>query len=128
MCDIGKKVRMLKVPKDKPLVGYRGWLNNLVSLYTYGFRWKGVGEETAATSGTVAAKNTVGLYAFKTEEDFKEEVGHGFGAKTRSSLWHTNPSIHGVVEMWGTVVEHEKGYRASHARITKIVRGKNKVK
>jgi hypothetical protein len=32
----------------------------------------------------------------------------------------TSSDILGKVELWGTVVEHEDGYRASHARITEL--------
>lgn len=126
MCYIGGRVRVLNVPKDKPLVGYRAWDEGLRSLYAE-FFWEGIGKETQPINEPTT-RNESGLYAFKSEEAYNKEMGHKYGASTTNKLLGYNPPIHGMVEMWGKVVEHRGGYRASHARITKIVKGKMKAK
>jgi hypothetical protein len=47
-----------------------------------------------------------GIYAAKTPADIH--------------VFHGGTSIVGKVEMWGHVIEHEFGYRASHARIAHL--------
>lgn len=95
--------------RDKPFVGWRAWKLDvdddgpvLVSTYK-GTRW----------TGPV-------LHAHEPPPFNKPEDGVAYGPgiyamKEWSDL--TYPFI-GTVELWGRVVEHEKGYRAEHALVT----------
>ncbi|HUG32035.1 MAG TPA: hypothetical protein VMM14_04015 [Acidimicrobiia bacterium] len=41
-------------------------------------------------------------------------------SSTQTHVFHGGDPIVGLVEMWGDVIEHQNGYRASHARITDL--------
>lgn len=39
---------------------------------------------------------------------------------TQTHVFYGRDSVVGIVEMWGDVIQHQNGYRASHARITDL--------
>lgn len=91
-----------------PVVGWRAWRWDGWSLSGMFVEW--TSEELRATcqSGHVAPKwdHSCGIYAFKDPSD------------ARSAL--SGAAVAGRVEMSGSVIEHEAGYRCSHARITHL--------
>lgn len=111
MCFIGKALRTITVSEDKPLMGYRAWNYGLASPYTWR---KSVWtlKKTAKAHAKPTLNGETGLYCFKTSQALR--------SRTR---WGPNP-IHGIIKIWGTVVVHEDGYRASHAAIVRITKGK----
>lgn len=120
MCNLGEIVRKITVSESEPLVGYRAWKKLLRPLAIGAPAWSPDGVTRA--DKTPAKNNTNGLYAFKSAKVYNTQMM--FPVTESSFAW----PITGTVEMWGTVVVHEFGYRASHARIKKIISGKEHVK
>jgi hypothetical protein len=92
------------------IIGYRAWLVNkkmeLKSIYAK-YTWK-PGPQTAAELSPDYAS---GFFAFKKIESAE---------KTYQCYHYYDPVVFGEIAMWGTVYEHKFGYRAEHARITKL--------
>lgn len=90
------------------VVGWRAW--NWDGSYLRGVHSRWSSETFAATCPHCDAvpswDHVCGVYAVKRPADV-----HTF---------HGGSWIIGRVEMWGDVIEHEYGYRASHARITHL--------
>jgi hypothetical protein len=59
-----------------------------------------------------------GIHAFKSET-LALDFAHTF-LLSRDRKAHTYP-VWGAVALWGKVVEHERGYRAEHAMIRRLV-------
>ncbi len=92
------------------VTGFRAWLLHddglLHSMYMHDFAWApGIPVEGGVTP------THHGVHAFKTRESV---VAY---ASDYGSEW---PVVFGTVELWGTVYEHERGYRASHAAVASI--------
>lgn len=58
------------------------------------------------------SRNSCGIHAFKTWELAADAIQIG-----TDSLY----PVFGVVALWGKVVEHERGYRAEHAMIRRLI-------
>ena len=91
-----------------PLVGYRAWQWEEIGLKSLnGIRWQ-PGEPFTATCNTQGCHEppesncTCGIYASKSLDHL-------------SRLGYTEQRIHGEVFLWGTVVEHEGGWRGQFA-------------
>lgn len=61
-----------------------------------------------------------GIYAFKDLEDMAVEFPLWGMIQSGSFAGLSEITIWGQVELWGKVYDHEKGYRAQHARIHKL--------
>lgn len=93
---------------DQPVVGWRSWVWNGVSLEGVRQAWPTSVFTARCHSCTEIPgwDHQCGIYAVKELDDVFRFA-------------HTAQVV-GTVEMWGDVVEHEDGYRASHARITEL--------
>ena len=97
-----------------PVVAYRAWQLDATGLKSLcGELWHPGRSLAAACKASVRGKAhdvhdapqmncTCGIYAAKSQEDLRTSGYAGFG-------------IHGEVYLWGTVVEHELGWRAQYA-------------
>jgi|SRR5271168_589869 len=101
-----------------PIVGYRAWTWNTLGLRSLsGTLWRpGQPQVARCRASTVVGRSkanddvhdaphegcTCGIYATKTLHHFRSARYDRYG-------------IHGEVYLWGTVVEHELGYRAQFA-------------
>lgn len=90
------------------VVGWRAWNWDGSCLRGVHSRWQSETFEATCTHCDVVPSwdHVCGVYAVKRPGDVY--------------VFHGGSWIIGRVEMWGDVVEHEYGYRASHARITKL--------
>lgn len=90
------------------VVGWRAWNWDGSSLRGVYAQWPSdVFEATCPHCEVVPSwDHACGIYAAKTPHDVH--------------VFYGGASIIGRVEMWGDVIEHEFGYRASHARITHL--------
>lgn len=93
---------------DQFVVGWRAWNWDGSSLRGVYAQWPShVFEATCPHCECAPSWNhACGIYAAKIPADVH--------------VFHGGPCIVGRVEMWGDVIEHEFGYRASHARITHV--------
>lgn len=89
-------------------VGWRAWNWDGSALRGVYAQWPSAGFEATCTHcETVPSWDHVcGVYASKRPEDVY--------------VFYGGSPIVGQIEMWGDVIEHENGYRASHARITAL--------
>jgi hypothetical protein len=97
-----------------PVVAYRAWQLDAMGLKSLcGELWRPGRSLAAACRASVRGTAhdvhdapqmncTCGIYAAKSQEDLRTAGYAGFG-------------IHGEVYVWGTVVEHELGWRAQYA-------------
>jgi hypothetical protein len=93
---------------DQPVLGWRSWTWREGRLQGVFSPWV-TSQFTAVCSecdDPPGWSDRCGIYAVKDPADVH--------------LFHTTAPIVGQVEMWGNVIEHERGYRASHAQITKL--------
>lgn len=95
------------------IIAYRAWSLNqegLLHSMIIPHVWEqGVVEKINA--GTeICPDNSVGFYAFKTMDKVEREFwwAEKYGV------------IYGEVALWGTVIEHEHGYRGEFAKIVKL--------
>ncbi len=93
---------------DQYVVGWRSWNWDGSALRGVYARWPSAELEASCRycEKVPSWGHVCGIYAAKTPDDV-----HAF---------HGGSSIVGRVEMWGDVIEHDRGYRASHARITAL--------
>lgn len=90
------------------IIGYRCW--RVVPDGTlFSISFDDVWPTDAPMKGTPEPHGTAGVHAFKRETDAREYVEY-------------QPADHlvGTVALWGTVIEHEDGYRAEFARPTSL--------
>jgi hypothetical protein len=89
-------------------VGWRAWNWDGSALRGVYARWPSARfEATCSHCETVPSwEHVCGVYAAKRPEDVY--------------VFYGGSPIVGRIEMWGDVIEHENGYRASHARITAL--------
>ena len=130
--------RILAVPEDQPIRSFRGWQPHcdgcwhgrqhdhheelLVSIYV-GTPWL-PGDQKARVIGSmywvgdpiVALHTTAGIYGMKTLKRLVERV-NDHEART---MVCARDLLYGSVLHWGTVVEHEDGYRSEFARIERV--------
>ena len=97
-----------------PVVGYRAWQWDEIELKSLnGIRWQ-PGEPLTAQCNTQGCSDaprsdcTCGIYASKTLDQLRR-------------IGHTQDRIHGEVRLWGTVVEHEEGWRAQFAYPKRLI-------
>jgi len=90
------------------VVGWRAWNWTGSALHGVFARWETELFEASCPRCETAPswKHVCGVYAAKRIADVDRMVSNG--------------NVIGQVEMWGEVIEHERGYRASHARITEL--------
>lgn len=93
---------------DQYVVGWRSWNWDGSALRGVYALWPSAEFEAGCRQCEKVPSwdHVCGIYAGKTPNDV-----HAF---------YSGSSIVGQVEMWGDVIEHEHGYRASHARITAL--------
>ena len=124
------------------IIGYRAWLirdNLRLGSLAHDFIWEpgqvveGKVDEVISYSGFMFPSLYGGVYAFcdqemdlytrqdiakasKIEEPVRADFG-GLFVYSDTCIW--GMAI-GTITMWGDVVEHEQGYRSSHARLRSI--------
>ena len=103
MCMIGKPLRVLQVPRTRPLTGYREWSHLNYGRYKSIFRdylWKDQAVNKARPPGL---QGLAGFWAFnnRTTRNRKD-----LGGRYR-----------GKIAGWGTTVIHEYGFRCQYAKI-----------
>jgi len=93
---------------DQAAVGWRAWNWDGSSLRGVYAQWPTQLLEASCPHCDVVPSwdHVCGIYAAKRPADVH--------------VFHGGSSIVGRVELWGDVIEHEYGYRASHARITSL--------
>lgn len=105
-----------KLPRTAPtvgeIIGHRMWSvkgGNLLTSFSAESAWfPGEPMKDATKSAReIDDHNQVGVWAFKNPYD----LGHQFNG---------TQGIFGTVWLWGTVIEHEKGYRAQFAAIRSL--------
>lgn len=105
------------LPREKPrvgeLIGYRAWLviaNRLYSISMVGNEWAPgrVMSDKYNAGLEIADHNYVGIWAFSNPFDLE------------SQFVSEPPIVFGTVWMWGTVIEHERGYRAQYAAVRSL--------
>lgn len=93
------------------IVGFRCWrLDNdglLHSMYKSAVAWK----PDEPMEGSPDVETSEGIHAFK---DRLAVGAYGYEPLNQSCI------VSGTVELWGTVIEHEHGYRAQYAAIVSI--------
>jgi len=60
-----------------------------------------------------------GIHGFKTMSDLRNDIRDNVGllvARCQFTLPPTQGVIIGIIDLWGDVVEHERGYRGEYAR------------
>lgn len=111
MCVIGKSVKISRVSKRCGIEAWRvntasGWYGHLRSVYKD--YWYPL--DAPAVGKRVTKDGETGIWAYKT---FKQ---------ARSKFSHMSPYtlVYVKVLLYGTVVEHERGYRAQYARVVGV--------
>jgi len=104
-------------PMVGELIGHRAWKvegGNLLRSYSAGSAWfPGLAMQDKIGKGQeIDDHNTAGIWAFKDPY----ELAHEFYDEIRSG------GVFGTVWLWGTVIEHECGYRAQYASIRSLDR------
>lgn len=115
---------------DDRIIGYRLWQLNcddrgpvLASCSTIYF-WDGPTvrnpeppDERESYFGMAAARRSPGFYAYSTPEDANEHA-----AVTNAALAkYGTTTVVGTVQLFGTVVRHERGYRAQAAIVRSLI-------
>jgi len=121
------------LPREKlaigELVGHRAWWLwrggspecELFSLAMADLRWKPNEPMTDRTFAdeSIRDHNAVGVWSFKSPVDLDEEFSfHTRGRSSSIESYHW--LVTGTISMWGTVIEHAKGYRAQYAKIRSL--------
>ena len=110
------------LPRARPivgeLIGHRAWKvegGNLLRSYSAGTAWF-PSQPMHLTVGNKGIEiddhNTAGVWAFKDPY----ELAHQFYGEIEGS------GVFGTVWLWGTVIEHERGYRGQYAAIRSLDR------
>ncbi len=111
MCNLGKVKRIVEIPREKALLAYRAWKVGLQSLFRTRARTKWALGKVVRAQARPKETNRVGLHAFKDH-------------RLRRRYYNGSSLILGTIKVWGTVIIHEYGYRATHAEIVRISKGK----
>ena len=109
MCLSSVNMKRIVVPKDQPLIGYRGWAAGMTPVWIPSIKtdWAGIAEADRKPS----INNENGLHCFKTIRQLRREFGD----------WSNSVTRFGRIKIWGTVVEHPDGYRAEFASFDKEI-------
>lgn len=97
------------------IIAYRAWKlsksdERLRSMFV-GYIWEP--DEPQKIGDKLNPYHGNGFHAFKTLAKCKQEYPYISPV--------TSPMVYGEVALWGEVIEHEKGYRAECARVTRIL-------
>lgn len=97
------------------IIAYRAWrlCGNKTKLHSMFVDYFWESDEPQKIGGNLNPYHGNGFHAFKTLEKTKREYGFIPGV--------TPTTVYGEVALWGEVIEHERGYRAECARITRIL-------
>ena len=109
------------------IIGYRAWQVDPQWRLHSTFRSKTIWEPSGVVTGDVNEERE-GVYAFKESEEVVFYCAM-FRCWRGSSLFATDlngddnnwPIVFGTVSLWGVVIEHEKGYRASYAAVGDLI-------
>lgn len=100
------------IPGLDYLYGERLWLQSFVMVYP----WR-PGEPVCDTSYDsrkhIEEQNMVGVWAFKNHDDLLSDFISGWTGVEY-------PIVVGTAWMWGTVIEHTKGYRAQYSTVRSL--------
>lgn len=117
------------------IIGWRGWLVEDRSLLAIAnlVTWNPAVpmRDNALRGEKVGDHNRVGVHAYKTLEYLYHDFARmGLrGAPDKLGFYNdaTDPTtpiiVLGTISMWGTVIEHEHGYRAQFARVRSLELG-----
>lgn len=113
------------------IIGHRYWIvswdGNLFGPHS-GVHW----HTSVPMSGKVALDTHGGVYALKTRELIDQFLANKEALKELSTIWRSPSLIPpsgrqgvtglavGTVRLWGTVWEHEAGFRAQHGRVRTV--------
>jgi hypothetical protein len=111
------------------IVGHRYWVvswdGNLFGPHSW-HHW----HPDEAMSGNVSRNGHVGVYALKTRELVERFVANATARRELAKTWRSPPLLPpqdgqvalavGTVSMWGTIWEHETGFRAQFGRVRTI--------
>jgi hypothetical protein len=109
------------LPRTSPtlgeLIGHRAWKvegGNLLRSFSAGSAWfpGQPMQDKVGKNQEIDDHNSSGVWAFKDPYD----LAHQFWSEIDSG------GVFGTVWMWGTVIEHERGYRAQYAAIRSLDR------
>jgi hypothetical protein len=108
MCQIGDEIRVLRIPKSKPIIAYRAWGVYGGTLHPLSYtraldEWLGV---TSRADKCPTKLNRHGLWCYKTPSLRQSRLLHG--------------EAFGTIAIYGRVVEHMYGYRAEYAEIRSL--------
>ena len=96
------------------ITGYRAWRLGsdglLRGMYISTYVWR---PQAIEHSPKVDDAWGAGLHAFKTVSEAKAQ--YGFFASP------SEPVVFGEIALWGLVIEHERGFRAEYAAITRLI-------
>lgn len=97
------------------IIAYRAWrlCGNKTKLHSMFVDYFWESDEPQKIGGNLNPYHGNGFHAFKTLEKTKQEYGFIPGV--------TPTTVYGEVALWGEVIEHERGYRAECARVTRIL-------
>ncbi len=125
-----------KLPREKhtfgEITGYRAWLLRGFDLHSVAAKtpWDRWEPMTGALTGGGQHSPSglgAGVHAYKTSRHthqqydmFVLEVRLRLAGRSTQKVFHDEALIFGEIELWGEVVEHETGYRATHGAVSSI--------
>lgn len=104
-----------EAPKAGELIGHRAWTlkaKNLLGSYSANVVWfpgQPMDDRTGSENVGIDDHNTAGVWAFKNPYALGREFWNAAQAHVFGTVW-----------MWGTIIEHEHGYRAQYAAIRSL--------
>lgn len=107
---IGHRVWLVCGADDLP--GDRVWLNSFVMRYA----WQPgvpVRDISYDPKNRIQEQNMVGIWSFKDRDGLLNDFLSGWEGIEY-------PIVIGTAWLWGTIIEHEKGYRAQYAAIRSL--------
>ena len=127
--------------REGEIVAYRQWILRPCDKYSFPhlhstvveFCWDGPVAHMVEPSGLVKQEGQShpvvavggpgpGIYALKVSDPPMDYLEPGdLFTIGNPPVYTDQPAAHGEVALWGTVIEHEHGYRAEHAVVNKIV-------
>lgn len=111
------------------IIGHRYWVvswdENLFGPHSW-HHW----HPDHAMSGNVTRNDHVGVYALKTRDLVERFVANATARRELAKTWRSPPLVPpqqglvalaiGTISMWGTIWEHETGFRAQFGRVRTI--------
>jgi hypothetical protein len=116
---LAQPIEPIALPRAAPivgeLIGHRLWRiegGNLLRSYSAGSAWWPGRPMEARTEGGKAVEdhNSVGIWAFKEPYSLTREF---------FNTWQERV-VFGTCWLWGTIVEHERGYRAQYGSVRSL--------